>query len=82
LFLTPPENFELPWDGKLAEALKKQLQYLKRNWSHIDHLIESGATLESLSQGQYKKLLVGQEIYRQQAWMYKLRGFSDLFSKP
>jgi len=53
------------------KAIKKQLQYLKRNLSHIAQLIESGATLESLSKKQYKILLVVSEVYRQQWELFK-----------
>jgi IS5 family transposase len=53
------------------KAIKKQLQYIKRNLSHIDHLILSGASLESLSNRQYKMLLIVAEIYRQQLWLYE-----------
>jgi transposase, IS5 family len=53
------------------KAIKKQLQYIKRNLSHIDQLIRSGATLSSLSNRQYKMLLVVVEIYRQQLWLYE-----------
>lgn len=53
------------------KAIKKQLQYLKRNLSHIDQLIASGATLENLTARQYKMLLVAAEIYRQQLWLYE-----------
>ena len=49
----------------------KQLQYIKRNLSHIDNLINSGAELSSLSRRQYKMLLVITEVYRQQLWMYE-----------
>ena len=52
--------------NKKIQALKKQLQYIKRNHSHIEQLIESGATLQSLSKKQYKTLLVLTEVYRQQ----------------
>jgi IS5 family transposase len=57
--------------SKKKTALKKQIQYLKRNLSHIEKLIELGARLENLSKQQYKTLLVCQEVYRQQAWMYQ-----------
>jgi hypothetical protein len=57
--------------SKKRTALKKQLQYLKRNLSHIDQLIELGAKLENLSKQQYKTLLVCQEVYRQPTWMYQ-----------
>ncbi|MBD2525403.1 IS5 family transposase [Nostoc sp. FACHB-133] len=53
------------------KALKKQLQYIKRNLSHIDHLIVLGASLEGLTNGQYKTLLVVAEIFRQQLWLYE-----------
>ncbi|BAY31066.1 transposase [Nostoc carneum NIES-2107] len=52
-------------------AIKKQLQYIKRNFSHIDQLIIAGASLEPLSKRQYKTLLVVGEIYRQQLWLYE-----------
>ena len=53
------------------KAKKKQLQYIQRNLRNIDRLIEEGANLKSLSSGQYRKLLVGSEIYRQQKWMWE-----------
>ena len=53
------------------KAIKKQLQYIKRNLSHIDQLIRSGVTLEKLSTRQYKMLLVVVEVYRQQLWLYE-----------
>ena len=51
------------------KAIKKQLQYIKRNLSYIEQLILSGATLESLSNRQYKMLVVVAEVYRQQLWL-------------
>lgn len=53
------------------KAIKKQLQYIRRNLSHIDQLIISGASLENLTHRQYKMLLVVAEIYRQQLWLYE-----------
>jgi len=53
------------------KAIKKQLQYIKRNLSHIDQLIRSGATLLNLNNRQYKMLLVVGEVYRQQLWLYE-----------
>ncbi len=53
------------------DAIFKQLQYIKRNLSHIDNLINSGASLSSLSPRKYKMLLVIAEVYRQQFWMYE-----------
>jgi transposase, IS5 family len=55
------------------KAIKKQLQYLKRNLSHISQLVESGACLKSLNKRQYKTLLVVSEVYRQQVWLFKNR---------
>lgn len=52
------------------KAIRKQLQYVKRNLSHIEQLIQAGASLEVLSSTQYKSLLVVAEVYRQQQWMY------------
>lgn len=52
-------------------AIKKQLQYLKRNLSYIEQIIISGASLESLSNRQYKMLLVVTEVYRQQLYLYE-----------
>jgi len=59
--------------SKKRTALKKQLQYIKRNLCHIQRLVELGASLEKLSKQQYKLLLVCQEVYRQQAWMYEYK---------
>lgn len=52
-----------------TKGIKKQLQYIKRNFSHIQQLIIAGATLEQLSNRQYKMLLVVTEVYRQQLWL-------------
>ncbi len=52
-------------------AIAKQLQYIYRNLSHIENLINSGVELSSLSPRQYKMLLVVTEVYRQQLWMYE-----------
>jgi hypothetical protein len=52
------------------KAIRKQLQYVKRNLSNIEQLIQTGASLEVLSSSQYKSLLVVAEVYRQQQWMY------------
>lgn len=60
-----------PSPSKKRTAIKKQLQYIKRNLSHIERLIELGAHLKNLSKRQYKLLLVCHEVYRQQAWMYE-----------
>ncbi len=59
-----------PTQNKKRQAIKKQLQYIKRNLAHIEQLIDSGATLESLNKKQYKTLLVLTEVYRQQQWLF------------
>jgi hypothetical protein len=53
------------------KAIKKQLQYIKRNLAHIQQLMELGVSLKSLSNKQYKMLLVVTEVYRQQQWLYE-----------
>ena len=53
-----------PTVNERRKAIKQQLQYIKRNLSHIDELIELGASLSKLNNRQYKILLVGGEIYR------------------
>ncbi|MBE9038516.1 IS5 family transposase [aff. Roholtiella sp. LEGE 12411] len=53
------------------KAIRKQLQYLKRNLSYIDQLILAGAFLENFTNRQYKMLLVVAEVYRQQLWLYE-----------
>ena len=53
------------------DAIAKQLQYIKRNLSHIDSLINSGAELSRLNPRSYKLLLVITEVYRQQLWMHE-----------
>ena len=60
-----------PKHSQKRAAIKKQLQYLNRNLSHIEKLIELGANLGKLSKQQYKILLVCHEVYRQQAWIYQ-----------
>jgi hypothetical protein len=59
-----------PSRNKKRVAIKKQLQYIKRNLAYIEQLIESGATLKSLNKKQYKTLLVLTEVYRQQQWLF------------
>ena len=59
-----------PSRKQTRKAIKKQLQYLTRNLSHIEQLTSQGASLASLSKRQYKSLLVITELYRQQQWMF------------
>jgi len=60
-----------PSQKQRRKAIKKQLQYLKRNGSHIESLIAQGACLSGLSKRQYKMLLVVAEVYRQQSEMFE-----------
>ena len=55
------------------DAIKQQLQYIKRNLSHIEKLLIEGASLSCLSRFEYKNLLVVAEVYRQQLWMYEYK---------
>ena len=59
-----------PSRKQIRKAIRKQLQYVKRNLSHIEQLIQEGGSLEVLNFSQYKSLLVVAEVYRQQQWMY------------
>ena len=56
---------------KIRKAIRKQLQYIKRNLGYIEQFLEDGASLESLSNKQYKMLLVVTSVYSQQLEMYK-----------
>ncbi len=58
-----------PSRNKKRQAIKKQLQYIKRNLAHLEQLIDSGATLKGLNKKQYKTLLFLTEVYRQQQWL-------------
>ena len=46
------------------EAIAKQLQYIKRNLSHIENLLNSGVKLNNLTPNKYKILLVIAEVYK------------------
>lgn len=60
-----------PTSKQRRKAIKKQLQYLRRNLAHIDQLLIEGADLKILKKRDYKLLLVVREIERQQRWMYE-----------
>lgn len=60
-----------PSQQQRRKAIKKQLQYIKRNLGHIKQLIAVGACLSWLSKRQYIMLLVVAEVYRQQLRMFK-----------
>jgi transposase, IS5 family len=53
------------------QAIKKQLQYIRRNLSHIEELSIQEGSLLCLSKKESKNLLVVAELYRQQLWMYE-----------
>ena len=60
---------------KIRKAIAQQLRYLRRNFGHIDRMVEEGL-LFYLSKRQYRLLLVIKELYRQQLWMYENRKHS------
>ena len=57
---------------KLRQGIGKQLRYLRRNLGAIAHMAQEGL-LVSLPPKRYRQLLVIQELYRQQLWMYTHR---------
>lgn len=57
---------------EIRRAIRKQIQYLRRDLAHIQDLAKDGA-LRNLSKRQYRNLLVASEILRQQTEMYKQR---------
>ena len=59
--------------GKKRKAIRKQLGYLARNLKNIRHLSEEKYSLFALDDKQYKNLLVVNEVYRQQKWMFDHR---------
>ena len=61
-----------PKKAKLRQALGKQLRYLRRNLGSIAEMAHEGL-LVTLPVKWYRQLLVIQELYRQQLWMYTHR---------
>jgi len=61
-----------PGHKKILKAIGKQLRYLKRNLKTITKGVEEGL-LWRLSKRMHRNLLVIQELYRQQLWMYENR---------
>ncbi len=53
------------------EAIKKQLQYIKRNLSNVEKLIKGGANVDSLNKRQKTSLLVVKKVYEQQLEMWE-----------
>jgi transposase, IS5 family len=61
-----------PGRRKLRQGLGQQLRYLRRNLSSIAVMAQEGL-LVALPHKHYRQLLVIQELYRQQLWMYTTR---------
>jgi len=61
-----------PGYKKIRKAIGKQLHYLKRNLQTIGKRVKAGL-LRLLTKRMYRNLLVVQELYRQQLWMYENR---------
>jgi len=61
-----------PGRRKLRQGIGKQLRYLRRNLSTIASMAQEGL-LVALPRKRYRQLLVIQELYRQQLWMYTQR---------
>ena len=61
-----------PGYAKIRKAIRKQLGYLSRNLRTIDSMASTGLLLH-LDERLYRLLLVSQELYRQQLWMYQNR---------
>lgn len=55
--------------SKRRKAIRKQLGYLGRNLKSIDMLVKEGSLFD-LGNVEYKNLLVINEVFRQQKWMY------------
>jgi hypothetical protein len=56
--------------AQLRQAIRQQLQYVRRNLDTIAKQVGQGADLGMLDKELYKKLLVISELYRQQKLMY------------
>ena len=61
-----------PQKNALRKGLRTQLGYVKRNLNTIDSMAQEGL-LRYLDRRLYRLLLVCQELYRQQLWMYEHR---------
>ena len=61
-----------PGYKKIRKAMRKQLGYLGRNLKTIEKMASEGS-LALLDKRLYRLLLVSQELYRQQLWMYQHR---------
>ena len=61
-----------PGYKRVRKAIGRQLQYLRRNLNNIEMMVKEGL-LRQLNRRRYRNLLVIQELYRQQLWMYENR---------
>ena len=61
---------------EVRKAMKKQLQFIRRNLRHVENLLKMGASLGFLTKYQYRNLLVIHELFRQQSEMYAARARS------
>jgi hypothetical protein len=61
-----------PGRQKLRQGIGKQLRYLRRNLGTIADMAQEGLLI-TLPSKRYRQLLVIQELYRQQLWMYTQR---------
>ena len=60
--------------NELRKAIRKQLNYLKRNLNTINELLDKFETIKwPLSAGLYRQFLIIQEVYRQQQQMFDER---------
>jgi IS5 family transposase len=59
-----------PGAKKIHKALGQQLRYLRRNLATVEQMASLGR-LNYLGKRWYRLLLVVQELYRQQLWMYE-----------
>ena len=64
-----------PGYKRIRKAIGKQLRYLQRNLKTIAQGVDQGL-LRLLGPRMYRNLLVIQEVYRQQLWMYENRSHS------
>jgi IS5 family transposase len=54
----------------IRKAIRKQIQYIKRDFGHIEKIKNQFQCLHHLSRHQYRNLLVVNELYRQQKEMF------------
>lgn len=59
-----------PGHKKIRKAIRKQLGYVGRNLKTMESMVSQGL-LPYLDKRLYRLLLVTQELYRQQLWMYQ-----------